>query len=77
MGNRIINDSESFTIHPLFAGQRFSGECKFRKYMIEKKTIKELAILLFYEVNTQVVMNLLRMLKLRLFIGKIMSIITV
>lgn len=30
------------TIHPLFAGQRFSGSWKFRKYMIEKnKNIKE------------------------------------
>ncbi len=30
------------TIHPLFAGQRFSGEWKFRKYSMEKnKKIKE------------------------------------
>lgn len=33
--------SRLHTIHPLFAGQRFSGEWKFRKYMIEKKTNKE------------------------------------
>lgn len=25
------------TIHPLFAGQRFSGEWKFRKYVFHKE----------------------------------------
>lgn len=29
------------TIHPLFAGQRFSGEWKFRKYMMGEKIKKE------------------------------------
>lgn len=33
--------SRLHTIHPLFAGQRFSGEWKFRKYIIEKKAIKK------------------------------------
>ncbi len=33
--------SRLYTIHPLFAGQRFSGEWKFRKYIIEKKTAKK------------------------------------
>ncbi len=33
--------SRLHTIHPLFAGQRFSGEWKLRKYIIEKKTVKK------------------------------------
>lgn len=36
------NYSKLCTIHPLFAGQRFSGEWKFRKHIIETdKNIKE------------------------------------
>lgn len=33
--------SRLHTIHPLFAGQRFSGQWKFRKYVISEKDVKE------------------------------------